>query len=383
MGDSTVQADNELVLRLVTRPEEFQALDGDWNELLERSRADSFFLTWEWVSTWISCFSDGCQLRVIEARRRSDGLLLGIAPLAIYVRRWVSLQAWKELAFVGRGLSPDHLDFVMRSGHEERVGRALLDQVLAMRLDWDLLHLEGLVPSSVIVPLLEDMVPRSGLHMDTVVCPYIRLRSDFTAWLGSLAKRRRYRIRRNQLSLEQAFPEQIRVRRVTGSEDFESALPTLAQLHQEVRRAKGTSNVFRSPPFVRFHRQLGLWLLRRGRLRLYLLEIAGIDVAAVYCFRYRERVLFYATGYDRGYADYSPGVYLLLHAIKESIAEHAEVFDFLRGDESYKFLYTDLRQEDLDIRVAPRTRGRWVLRAYRLGKDRVRPALRRLKAMRL
>ncbi|RUX44983.1 GNAT family N-acetyltransferase, partial [Mesorhizobium sp. M7A.F.Ca.CA.002.09.1.1] len=45
----------------------------------------------------------------------------------------------------------------------------------------------------------------------------------------------------------------------------------------------------------------------------------------------------YLGGFDPAYAEESPGAILIGHAIVESIREDAREFDFLRGQEAYKY----------------------------------------------
>jgi CelD/BcsL family acetyltransferase involved in cellulose biosynthesis len=368
-----------LTVCVLSRPEQVAALADEWRALLVGVQADSLFLTWEWVSAWLACFADGCRLRVIEVRRRNGGQLQGVAPLALYERRWGRRRAWTELGFIGRGLGPDHMDFLIRQGSEAPVSHALIEAVKAMSDEWDVLHLDGLVPSSAIVTRLDDLLPRRARCNHRVACPFIHLPDDYATWLETLGKRRRYRLRRNRRDLETAYPGQIRVRRVDSPAELPAALATLARLHRAVRMAKGTSNAFRSADHLRFHLVLAEQLLKRDCLRLYLLEIGAEEVAALYGFRHRERFLFYATGYDLAFAAHSPGVYILHHAIREAIAEGAEIFDFLRGDEGYKSLYTGRAQQDLDIRLGCGLRGRWVVRLYCFTRQRAYPIWKSLK----
>ena len=59
--------------------ENFFNMQSTWNELLSASMADSFFLSWEWLSEWWKHFGKGKELFVL-AVRDSDGIC-GIAPL--------------------------------------------------------------------------------------------------------------------------------------------------------------------------------------------------------------------------------------------------------------------------------------------------------------
>ena len=57
----------------------FEALAREWNSLLESSSADSIFLTWEWISSWLDTVHPAADLFVI-AIRDGQGSLVGFAP---------------------------------------------------------------------------------------------------------------------------------------------------------------------------------------------------------------------------------------------------------------------------------------------------------------
>ncbi len=58
-----------------TLPDGFEALAGEWNSLLHRSRSNVIFLTHEWQSTWWRQLGTG-ELWIIEFRQADSGQLV-------------------------------------------------------------------------------------------------------------------------------------------------------------------------------------------------------------------------------------------------------------------------------------------------------------------
>jgi CelD/BcsL family acetyltransferase involved in cellulose biosynthesis len=56
-------------------------------------------------------------------------------------------------------------------------------------------------------------------------------------------------------------------------------------------------------------------------------------------FLHGERAMSYFGGFDPLFAFESPGTILLGHAMERAAIEGARVFDFLRGAESYKYVW--------------------------------------------
>ena len=59
--------------------------------------------------------------------------------------------------------------------------------------------------------------------------------------------------------------------------------------------------------------------------------------AAGFSFHGDDGYYLYNSAFDRGYWEASPGVVLIASLIEFAIEEEQMVFDFLKGDETYKF----------------------------------------------
>ena len=86
----------------------------------------------------------------------------------------------------------------------------------------------------------------------------------------------------------------------------------------------------------KFNNEMSKHALEADNLRLYSLSIKDTIIAVLYCFRYKGTILFYQSGYDPEWQNYSSGRLLMAYAIKNAITEKAKEFDFLRGNEDYK-----------------------------------------------
>jgi len=81
-------------------------------------------------------------------------------------------------------------------------------------------------------------------------------------------------------------------------------------------------------------------MLETSYLILSFLSLNGENAAALLAFEYKKELLLYNSGYDtEKWAGYSPGWVLLGYVIQHAIARGIEVFDFLQGDEEYKYRF--------------------------------------------
>ena len=56
-----------------------------------------------------------------------------------------------------------------------------------------------------------------------------------------------------------------------------------------------------------------------------------------YGFRHRRCASYYLSGFNPASSYYRVGTFLLAHAITSAMREGADIFDFLRGGEAYKY----------------------------------------------
>jgi CelD/BcsL family acetyltransferase involved in cellulose biosynthesis len=94
-------------------------------------------------------------------------------------------------------------------------------------------------------------------------------------------------------------------------------------------------------------------LAAAGWARLWFLDWNGAAVASFLCLEYAGSVGLYNSGFDPAHAKLAPGIVLLAHVIRDAIERGVPVFDFLRGEESYKYAFGPKPHDLLRIRVRP------------------------------
>ena len=117
------------------------ALRPYWDDLLEASRSNNPFLTFEWLHAWWAHLGRNEGLRVLACW--SDDRLVAVAPLM--ATRAFGL--FPRLEFLGTGhAGSDYLDVVVRRGYEAEVLRDIARHVTGwggtLRLQGRLAHLE-------------------------------------------------------------------------------------------------------------------------------------------------------------------------------------------------------------------------------------------------
>ncbi|NOX63980.1 MAG: GNAT family N-acetyltransferase [Chloroflexi bacterium] len=323
----------------------FDALRLEWNPLLRKSRFNSVFLAWEWQTTWWDCL--GTDELFLVAFRDQAGQLIGIAPL--FCRRDENVC---HLHLVGCAEVADYLDIISIAGREREVYSAFLDFLTGPDApDWTRLLLCNLYEPSSTYRLFPELARTRGLKVEVKqedVAPYILLPDSFEAYLAGLSKKQRHEIRRkrNKLTREAQSWRWFQVR---GGDNLDEWVDAFLRLH---RLASAEKEAFMTEEMAHFFHQIAHTAAEQGWLALAFIEVNEQLAATVFNFDYDDRIWVYNSGYDpQAYKHLSPGIVLNSHLIEDAIQTGHKIFDFLQGDEVYKYRFGAVDAKVMQVEV--------------------------------
>jgi CelD/BcsL family acetyltransferase involved in cellulose biosynthesis len=322
----------------------FDTLAPEWDDLLARSVNAPFFMRYIYQRNWWRYLgNDDLALIAVrdEARR-----LVGLAPL--YGTRNQAGQ--RELTFVGCVDVSDYLDLLVDKDYVDEVYTALLD-CLSDRswLHWTKLYLCSLPHRSLTHTRLAELAQARGWQTRVTqqdVCPVITLPDSWETYLAGLDKKQRHEVRRKIRRLESEV--QARWYVVDSEENLVEAMDSFISLHQ---RSTQDKEGFWSEALVLFFKALAVELARENWLKLYFMDINGQKAAAMLCFDYNNEFLLYNSGYDPQFFPLSPGNVLTAYTIQDAIRLGRARYDFLRGDEIYKFRFGAQPEPVYDLEI--------------------------------
>jgi CelD/BcsL family acetyltransferase involved in cellulose biosynthesis len=319
----------------------FEQLEPHWNHLLERGTAGGCHSTFEWLSTWWRHFGVGRQLLLAVASE--DSVVVGIAPMYVDTQR-------RSLHFIGQGLS-DYADVLVPEGRTDIV-RALIESVLGERSSWDAVGLEELPQASPNLAVIAACFAEAGVALSehvTVKCPYLPITATWEEFWPSLGKSFRHdrhnkmnRCRRDGLELD------YNDRRTVDS----ALLDEVVALSDRRRSFDTHRSPFLCHPDQEFLRDVLPLMGSRNQLRFGELRVEGRLAAFVLAYHWRGTVYDWNTQYDPDYYAYSLGRIVLATVVKQTFREGCHEFDFMRGEEDYKFQWTSLSRTNTALRTA-------------------------------
>lgn len=320
-------------LKLFTDEGGFDALRGQWNDLLARSRSNTLFLTWEWQTTWWRCLGTG-DLYLLAWF--DNGRLAAVAPLYLHDDD----TGQRRFDLVGCVEVSDYLDLIVEAGREEAVYGALLDWLASDACPpWDVSGLCNLAETSAAHRRLPELAAGRRWQAVTAVedvCPVILLPGDFETYLQEiLSKKQRHEVRRKLRRIEEEAA--IRWYVVDSASDLRQEIDAFIHLH---RLSKQEKLSFMTEGMETFFRTIMQSMHDAGWLHLAFIEVNGARAAAMLSFIYDGRLLVYNSGYDpASYAELSPGIVLTTRVIEDAIGRGLRIFDFLQGNEVYKYRF--------------------------------------------
>jgi CelD/BcsL family acetyltransferase involved in cellulose biosynthesis len=307
----------------------------DWNSLVEQNETDVPFLKYEYLKSWWEFKGGGewpenSSLFLIAGF--SGDQLVGIAPLFSPANT-----AEKKLMLLGSVEISDYLDLICLPESKPEFVRNLLNVVIKETPDIMQLDFVNVPQASATLQLLETHAGDAGWRCDIQPAyhtPAIQLADDWDTYLSGIDKKQRHEIRRKMRRAEESS-DSIHWYIVEDQEKLDAEIQDLFSLMEmDADKKKFLTPLMQDQMIEIIH-----WAFNEEILQLSFLQIGQEKAAAYLCFDYGKHLLVYNSGFNYQFSEYSPGWVLLSYLIQHAIKTGKSHFDFMRGDETYKYRF--------------------------------------------
>jgi peptidoglycan/xylan/chitin deacetylase (PgdA/CDA1 family)/CelD/BcsL family acetyltransferase involved in cellulose biosynthesis len=357
----------------ISTDKEFGALEREWNLLVQRSPAETVFLTWEWLSSWWSAYGGRKELFVLVGRD-ATGECKGIAPLYLDRSRRTRL-----LKFIGDGTyDSDYLDFIVARGHGAQVLEAFLEYLKLSNRDWDALQLNEIPESSPTLEFLRGLRERTRwlFRQEEVPCGIRSLPARWEEFLQTLKPRFRTSVRACLRNLDQWNGG---LELLTNGTEASSWLSELYELHSDRWSLRQQSGVFAKQDKQKFYEGMARSFLNRGWLHMTRWRVNGAVLACQFGFVYAGTYHLLQEGFDTRCIHVSPGITLRAATIRDLISRGVHTYDFLGGIGRHKTDWGATEKKSVRLALAPPSAAGYTYvalpRTFRLVKDRLKQIL--------
>ena len=307
----------------------------DWDTLLQKSGVNVPFLKYGYLKRWWEHKGGGewpdAKLHLISMWE--NGILTGIAPLFM-----AEHEGRQKAMLLGSIEISDYLDFI----YEPQNAREFFSQLFTFLSNnaseaFENILLYNIPESSPSIPLLEEESGEQRWQIQSEHAyhtPAITLTQDWEYYLAGLDKKQRHEIRR-KLRRTEENEASIQWYIVKDKDSLEEEMDDFFSL-MILDKAK---QEFLSEDMRAQMRSIIDWAFDEGILQLSFFTVDGKKAAAYLCFDYMDRIWVYNSGYDPQFREFSPGWVLLSYLIQHAIETGKQTFDFMRGDEDYKYRF--------------------------------------------
>lgn len=326
---------------VIDTPEALKALAGDWNRVFDADPEAQHFLSHAWICRYFA--------------RRRRWFVLGLRPAegapyaAFFPLRMQSVQGkdgyFHDEIIMGGNYAADYTGFIALPGLGAAAARAFA--VWLRRQAWTQIRFDYLGGGEArIAALLGAMegpgvkfrhsAPRNEQNIDNTICPYVALPDTFEAYLENhLSSQTRQKMRRFLRKIDGVEYRITRATAETVKRDLDILFGFWRARWTPVKGAEKTETL------VRLSREMLEDCFAEGDLDLPVLWAGERPLGALANIldRRKKIVLFYITGRDEEWKLPPPGLMLHGDAIRRAIAEGFRAYDFLRGNEPYKYAF--------------------------------------------
>ena len=325
-----------------------------WDQVLQYARpwnemsADNFMLSTFWMGNWWQAFGDhlealatpssGSRPKLAVGRvLDNDGRDCGFVPG--YVSRTLFGRTYKLLAS-GSACS-DYMRLLSRPSYSSDVGETAAEWLASKSFQQqfgrlDTIEIEGSTSEENSIRCMVDRLAKKGwaIEVNPIEGAWrTSLPASWDIFEKSIHKSRRRKVNKAKRLLADGT---VKFSIINDPEHMEMFWPKFVALHQKRRAALGQAGCFVDQRFFLFLYNATCRMMAARRAWISVVHQGNDAIAANLIFTSNRTAFMYQSGMDTDRMDLEPGHLINTYSIKAAIESGYEVFDFLRGDETYK-----------------------------------------------
>jgi CelD/BcsL family acetyltransferase involved in cellulose biosynthesis/Tfp pilus assembly protein PilF len=315
----------------------------NWDSIYDADPEAHFFLSWPWIYRWFELISYPTLILAV----RPDG---ESSDYVAFLPLWIKTKERKtgglyHVIHLGGNHFADYTGLVCRPDLEEQAIGALTEYLKTMH--WAQLHLQDIRVSERRLALLmkgfrkkdfdtEHTTSEVQDGIDLYICPSAKLTNDFDSYLDTkLSANTRQKLRRLLRQLDSS--KDLRITHADAS-TIERDIDILLRFWTDRwGRQKGD----RLAGILENNRNMLRHVFDHGSLLLPILWQGDKPAGALGIFldNSKKMCLFFVGGRDATFKGPSSGLVLHAHSIRHVIQNGFTAYDFLRGNEAYKYSF--------------------------------------------
>ena len=327
-----------LEIHETTSVDKFFDLRNSWNEVLSRSRDDSAFLTWEHIAVSVKHLKKNQALKILYITKGNK--IISIAPLSQSIYTFKDLFSYSVIQTLDYGVATDYTGLILTENPIESL--RLFLTYLQRQNNWDYFYINDIPEESILMDLLINnghALPKIEITQGEI-CPYITIPDSTENFLKGIKGHFKKNLRRSLRNIEKDHGK-VELKAYCELGSLESTMQIFFDLHQKIWVARKKPGAFSSQKNRDMFMDRAKLFAENDWLALNFLTVNDIPVSASYSLKYKQRLCNCLNGFEPEYAAYSVGNLLHMKVIEKCIQNDFKEYDFMKGDEPYKFYWTN------------------------------------------
>jgi CelD/BcsL family acetyltransferase involved in cellulose biosynthesis len=334
-----------------------------WEAVYRADPEAQFFLSWAWMSKWLTIVGRQSRWVILAAKLDADAsTYVAFFPLRFRAKKNQSDGSISDELVTAGNSAADYTGFICAPAFQNEAISAFAECL--KRLQWTTLNLEFICASNERIDLLLRHFPEAEFPIRAVEdtngsdninlcrCPYVKLPSDWDIYLDrELSANSRQKVRRLLKKVENSC--ELRITHTTA-QNVDLNLSILLYFWISKWASRKGQNL---DSIHKIYRMMLMHCFAQGSLFLPVLWNGERPLGALALLIDAEKrsLLFYVGGRDVTVDSPPPGVVLHAHSIRYAIHHGFMTYEFLRGNEPYKYSFSKKERHIRRIVVTARS----------------------------
>lgn len=334
-----------LKFRIVECIEDFENLRSNWDDVFKNDTKATVFQSWSWLRGWIEVI--GGNWLIISVHLESESRYIAFLPLYKDSQPGLfGIRNYSTLKMAGEPLA-DYSGMLCLPQYENEVIEKIATY-LSDKMRWNRFNMRNISDTRIIQIARRIALKKYDVQYGRKTpCPRLNLPDSWEQYVAEILDPKYSKKLKSKL--KKAEKRGLYTSGV-NDENLELYLQHFLKLH-EMRW--GLMDEQKKQLFTSTFK----WLYLANLLRMDVLWYDNKPIAIQVSFMDRRKkiFLFYNGGWDSDYAHLSPGIVLHGHCINYAIENGYKVYDFMRGGESYKYLFGAVNKYNRNIVITANT----------------------------
>ncbi|MBD2605822.1 GNAT family N-acetyltransferase [Scytonema hofmannii FACHB-248] len=358
---------------IINNFEKFKKIRENWDSVYAADPQAQFFLSWIWLSGWLQMVHEPWFIFAAKPNTQ-DSSYVAFFPVKIVLEQQDRGGFYTKLYMLGNSVA-DYTGLICLPGYEEEVIPAFAADI-QQQLTWSTFDVQNILETDTRMSLFlrhfsgdkfefnQHRIQNQGKDTDNYIAPYVSLVDNWNQYLQNyISSNTRQKIRRFLKKIESS--DEFHITHVDAN-NLKSHIEILLRLWESKwRHKKGDS----CDVIMDYVRAILRHCFENNCLYLPVLWKGDTPLGAIANFVdvHQKSMLFFIAGRDETFKNPPPGLILHAEAIRYAIQNGFKVYDFLKGNEEYKYSfgakerriqhivvkYKDCQNRQLDVRIIP------------------------------